>query len=98
MQNKPGSLLSAYFTAFGLVFLAELGDRTQIVSFSHAAQGKGLLSVIIGSSLALIATSLISVALGSRLVMILPQKTLQRVSGGLFIITGLWIWFRLLIP
>jgi len=87
--------LKSFFTAFFLVFLAELGDRTQIISFSSAAQGN-LLSVILGSSLALIGTSLMAVFLGTKLTRHISTRGIKIVSGILFIITGVWILLRLL--
>ena len=50
---------------FGLVFLAEVGDKTQIALFTLTAQGKPRLPLFLGGSLALISTTALAVLAGS---------------------------------
>ncbi len=50
---------------FGLVFLAEVGDKTQIALFTLTAQGKPRLPLFLGGALALIATTALAVLAGS---------------------------------
>ncbi len=94
-QEAPPSLIRAFFSALALVFLAEVGDRTQIISFSNAAHSGKLGTVILGSSLALISTSLIAVFAGHRLTSVLSPRVLRFLSGGLFLAAGTWILLRL---
>ena len=51
--------------AFALVFLAELGDKTQLALFTMTAQGKDRLAVLAGGCLALVLSTVLAVAAGS---------------------------------
>lgn len=88
---------AVFFSTFFLVFLAELGDKTQIAGFSMAAESGKVSSVIIGASLALISASLLAVLVGSRLALLVPKRLLKIVSGLLFIGTGVFLLVKNLI-
>ena len=60
------------FTTFGIIFLAELGDKTQIAAMTMAAQKKRPWEVFIGAAVALVAVSAIGVVVGSALGQYLP--------------------------
>ena len=78
---------------FGAVFVAELGDKTQLATLGLAAESKSRLSVFIGSAGALVATSLIAVLAGGLVAKYIPPIYLQRGAGALFILLGIWtIW------
>lgn len=81
-------------TTFGAVFLAELGDKTQLATLGFAAEGHGRLAVFLGSALALCTTSLIAVGVGATVARYLPPLVLQRASGFLFVALGLWTLWR----
>jgi putative Ca2+/H+ antiporter (TMEM165/GDT1 family) len=51
--------------AFGMVFVAELGDKTQIALFTMASQGRPRLALLVGGSLALVSTTILAVAAGA---------------------------------
>lgn len=72
-------------TAFVLILLAELGDKTQLVTASLAAQHSSPYAVFIGSTLALWAVSLIGVLIGGQLTRFLPLHVVRRVAGVLFL-------------
>ncbi len=67
------------------VFLAEFGDKTQLLVLSLSAKEGKLWSVFIGSAIALTITSLIAAWLGSILFKYLPVQWI-RVGAGLFFI------------
>ena len=80
---------------FGTVFIAELGDKTQLATLLFAADrevSKWL--VFIGASLALIATSALGVLAGSLLAQYVSPQTLQVVAGIGFILIGAWTLLR----
>ena len=55
---------SAFFVTFGTVFLAELGDKTQLATMNFAAKGHPLLSVFAGSAAALVLSALLGTVFG----------------------------------
>jgi putative Ca2+/H+ antiporter (TMEM165/GDT1 family) len=81
-------------TIFGTIFLAELGDKTQLATLLFAArEGSSLLTVFIAASTALIATTAIGVLAGAVVSNYVDPKWLSYVAGGAFILVGAWtIW------
>ena len=80
---------------FGTVFLAELGDKTQLATVLFAADrdvSKWL--VFMGASLALIATSAIGVLGGGLVEQYVNERTLKSVAGVGFIVIGVWTLMR----
>jgi putative Ca2+/H+ antiporter (TMEM165/GDT1 family) len=78
-------------TVFTSVFLAELGDKTQLATMLFAAdKDTSKLAVFAGASLALVLTSAIGVAAGSFVSQYVSAKTLQYLAGIGFIGIGVW--------
>ena len=80
-------------TTFGMIFLAELGDKTQLATFCFAAENKSRLAVFLGSAGALVLTSLLAVLLGSALDRVVPANYIKTGAGALFVLLGLWMIF-----
>ncbi len=78
-------------TTFGIIFLAELGDKTQIAAMTMAAQKKRPWEVFIGAALALAAVSAIGVAVGAAFGQYLPVEWIKRVAGAAFIVIGVLV-------
>jgi putative Ca2+/H+ antiporter (TMEM165/GDT1 family) len=78
-------------TTFGAVFLAELGDKTQLATLSFATSGQSRLAVFIGSAAALVCTSALAVLAGEALVRVVSPRVLQRAAGALFVVIGGWV-------
>ncbi|MDC0671194.1 TMEM165/GDT1 family protein [Nannocystis radixulma] len=83
--------LRAFFTTFGLVFLAELGDKTQLTTMSMAASSGRRWLVFVASALALALSSLIAVLAGEWLRTRVEPVLIDRVAGALFVIIGGWM-------
>ncbi len=79
------------FTTFGMIFLAELGDKTQLATFGFAAESKSRLAVFLGSAGALVVTSLLAVVFGSVVSRLIPPNYIKIGAGGLFVLLGLWM-------
>lgn len=77
-----------FAVTFFTVFLAELGDKTQLATLNFAAKGHPFLSVFAGSALALVLASLIGAACGGMLTRIIKPEYLNGVAGVLFIVLG----------
>ena len=85
-------ILSTVFTA---VFIAELGDKTQLATMLFAADKyTSKLTVFLGAAAALIVTSAIGVAAGSVISQYVSEKTLHYVAGIGFIAIGFWTLVR----
>ena len=78
---------------FGMVFLAELGDKTQLATMLLATQKKSLIGVFVGASIALILASFIGVMLGDFLTKFLPPNLLKNGAGICFILMGIFLLF-----
>ena len=78
-------------STFGMIFLAELGDKTQLATFAFAAENKTRLAVFLGSASALILTSLLAVVFGSTVSRLIPPNYIKTGAGALFVLLGLWM-------
>ena len=78
-------------TTFGMIFLAELGDKTQLATFAFAAESKTRLAVFIGAAGALVMTSLLAVVFGSSVSRLIPENYIMMGAGALFVLLGLWM-------
>ena len=78
-------------TVFATVFIAELGDKTQLATMLFAADKEvSKWTIFIGASLALVATSALGVLAGSVISDCISAKHLQYIAGAGFIIIGMW--------
>lgn len=79
---------------FGTVFLAELGDKTQLATMLFSTrEGASLWTVFIGASLALTAASGMAVVAGSLLSSVVDPRYLSYAAGIGFIVIGIWtVW------
>jgi len=78
-------------TVFGTVFLAELGDKTQLATMLFAADGQiSRWAVFAGASLALVLASGIGVLAGGLLAEYVNEKYLSYAAGIAFIAIGIW--------
>jgi len=74
-------------TTFLAIFLAEMGDKTQLATLSAASAGSRWV-VFLAAALALVSTTAIAVALGEGLTRIIPPVWIKRAAGVLFVVLG----------
>jgi putative Ca2+/H+ antiporter (TMEM165/GDT1 family) len=81
-------------TVFASVFVAELGDKTQLATMLFASDKEASkLTVFAGAAMALIFTSAIGVIAGSAISLYVSEKTLKYIAGVGFIGIGFWtLW------
>ena len=80
-------------STFVTIFLAELGDKTQVATLLMSAQSQNPWVVFAGAASALVATSLVGVLVGRWLCTRLSPKTLERATGMLLLaISALLVW------
>ncbi len=82
-------MLTAFGIALGLIFIAEIGDKTQLMVLAFATRHRSL-PVLLGVLAAASAVSAISVAVGSAIGMALPLSWIRIFAGIAFIVFGLW--------
>ena len=80
--------LRVLLTTFGVIFLAEMGDKTQLAAMTMAAQTKKPWAVFLGASLALAAVSALGVIVGGTLGNYVPLEWVKRVAAVAFIVIG----------
>lgn len=83
-----------FWTTFATVFLAELGDKTQLAAMTATAKSGALGTVFVAASLALIAATAIGVLVGSALFRYVPEQAIKYVAGAGFIAVGLWVLIK----
>lgn len=83
--------LKLLMTVFATVFVAELGDKTQLSTMLYASSARnGRWTVFLGSALALVVASALGVFAGALLGSRINPKLLARIAGAGFIAVGVW--------
>jgi len=82
--------MEAFFISTGIVALAEIGDKTQLLAFILAAKFKRPLPIIFGILVATIANHAFAGALGAWITTVLGPETLRWVLGVSFIVMAGW--------
>jgi Ca2+/H+ antiporter, TMEM165/GDT1 family len=87
-RQKSGAL-ATFLSTFITIFLAEMGDKTQLATLLLSAQSQSPWIVFVGAGSALIATSLVGVLLGRYLAKFLSPRTLDIAAGMLLTIVSI---------
>jgi putative Ca2+/H+ antiporter (TMEM165/GDT1 family) len=77
-----------FASTFGAIFLAELGDKTQLAALTLSAGSSSKWAVFAGSALALVATSAIAVGAGEAVSRLVSPVWLRRIAGLAFVAMG----------
>lgn len=83
-----------FLSTFALLFVAELGDKTQLAVISMTAKHKAPIWIFLGATVALVAVTGLGVAGGELLTRIIPEAILRKVAAVLFVVMGLLMWFE----
>ena len=80
-----------FFSTFFAIFLAELGDKTQLATMLFASEAQNQKWVVFAASAsALVLASAIGVLVGAQIERFVKPSTLKLVAGAGFIVIGLW--------
>jgi putative Ca2+/H+ antiporter (TMEM165/GDT1 family) len=91
--QKQQSALVVFGTTFVTIFLAEIGDKTQLSTLLMSAESHSPWVVFIGSAAALITTSLLGVLLGSWIASRLSPKTIEKSAGVMLLVISLMLFW-----
>lgn len=83
---------SLLFSTFGLVFIAELGDKTQLAVMTQTCKFGRPWPVFLGASIALSATTALGAVGGSVLGYLIPPIVMRMVAALAFVVMGVLIW------
>ena len=90
-HKDSSTFFSILITSFSTIFLAELGDKTQLATLILSAQSGRPLIIFIGAALALISTSLLGVLIGRWIANNLPRQRFTLVSGIIMLGLGIYL-------
>jgi putative Ca2+/H+ antiporter (TMEM165/GDT1 family) len=91
--NLEKSFLSVFITTFTTIFIAELGDKTQIATLMLSAESGKPIIVFLGSSLALISSSIVGVLIGKWLSKKISPTIFALFTGTLMMIISIFLAF-----
>ena len=81
-----------FASTFTAIFLAEMGDKTQLATMTLAA-GHSRWTIFAGAAAALVAASAVGVLLGGAIAKVIPPLWIQRGAGLMFVVMGLAFLF-----
>jgi putative Ca2+/H+ antiporter (TMEM165/GDT1 family) len=77
-----------FWVTFGTIFLAEMGDKTQLAALSMTAETKVPLAVLAGACTALCLATFLGVMVGNYVSHWLPEAVIRKVAGLAFLVIG----------
>lgn len=84
-----------FLSTFVLIFIAELGDKTQLVAMARAGAGDQARWVVFAAAAsALVLSTLVAVLVGGALGRLVSERTINMVAGTLFVVIGGWILYQ----
>lgn len=93
MRNLFSFNWQVFLLTFSTLFIAEMGDKTQLAVFTLVTESKAPLSVFLGASIALAVVTLIGVIFGGLVTKVVPPLYLKIGAGLLFVGIGFYtLW------
>ena len=96
VKNTEKSFSSIFITTFTTIFIAELGDKTQIATLMLSAESGKPIIVFIGSSLALISSSIVGVLIGKWLSKKISPNKFAFSTGVLMVLISLFLSYDII--
>jgi putative Ca2+/H+ antiporter (TMEM165/GDT1 family) len=84
-----------FATTFAALFIAELGDKTQLAVITLTCKHQRPLPIFLGASVALAAVTLLGVLGSEAAKRLVAPQVLHKVAAGLLILMGLLMWFEI---
>lgn len=85
--------MRTFLSVLGTIFLAELGDKTQLAVLAYSARGGSRLTLLAAASLGIIAASALAVFLGAGLTRVIPVEWVRVLAGTAFVVVGVLLLF-----
>jgi len=83
-------------TTFFALFIAEMGDKTQLAAITMTSETQKPVAVFLGAALALVLVTLIGVVFGEALTRVVPVEYIKKAAAAVFVLIGVLIWFEVL--
>lgn len=96
--QKPQTPGVVFGTTFLTIFLAEIGDKTQLSTLLISAESQSPWVVFLGSAAALVTTSFLGVILGSWIASRLSPKTVEKAAGVMLLLISVMLFWDLIQP
>jgi len=81
---------------FITIFIAELGDKTQLAVLALKGKGYNGLEIFLGAMLAFAVLTLLAIILGDWLQGVVDPELIEKVAAGAFVVVGVLMWFEIL--
>jgi len=94
-SENDSSFASIFVTSFTTIFIAELGDKTQIATLMLSAESGHPIVVFLGSALALICSTIVGVLIGKWISSKIPTQRFSLFAGILMTLISIWIGYTL---
>ena len=95
-NNVEKGFISIFLTSFTTIFIAELGDKTQLATLMLSAESGKPLIVFLGSSFALLCSSIVGVLIGKWISTKISKERFSLFTGILMTLVSAWIGYTIL--
>jgi len=82
--------MTAFLTSVAVVFLAEMGDKTQLATVALAAEFNTIIPVWLGTTTGMIISDAVGIVVGIVLHKKIPERQVKWLAATVFIASGLW--------
>ena len=94
-ENIEKGFVSIFLTSFTTIFIAELGDKTQLATLMLSAESGKPMIVFLGSSLALLCSSIVGVLIGKWISTRISKERFSLFTGILMTLVSAWIGYTI---